>query len=92
VKESEEFLKQHGPFDMIFIDHVKGEYLADFLLLEQYGVIAKGSLIIGDNIIKPGAPDYLAHFNSSFTYESTLYHSYVEYCDVPDAVLVSKKL
>ena len=33
VKDAEEFIKAHGPFDMIFIDHWKTEYLQDFLLL-----------------------------------------------------------
>ena len=33
VKDAEEFIKANGPFDMIFIDHWKTEYLQDFLLL-----------------------------------------------------------
>lgn len=68
-------------------------YLPDFKLLEQYGVIKKGSVLIGDNIIFPvGCPDYLAYFKESKDYDSTLYHSYLEYCNKPDAVLISIKL
>ena len=29
IQTNEEFLKQHGPFDMIFIDHWKKLYLPD---------------------------------------------------------------
>lgn len=42
-----------------------------------YGIIPKGSVIIGDNIICPGAPDYLEYFKNNSDYKSTLYHSYV---------------
>lgn len=47
---------------MILVDHVKNLYLEDFKKLESYGVIKKGTLVIGDNIIAPGSPDYLAYF------------------------------
>ena len=74
---------------MVFIDHIKSLYLSDFLLLESFGVIKSGSLVVGDNIITPGCPDYLAHMKTNPNYKSVLYHSYVEYSDHPDAVLVS---
>jgi hypothetical protein len=45
--------------------------------------------VIGDNIICPGSPDYLQYFKENKNFQSTLYHSYVEYTDIPDAVLVS---
>ena len=74
------------------IDHAKGLYLSDFKLLEEYGVIKKGTLVLGDNIIYPGSPDYLEHFKGRNDYDSTMYHSFVEYSNVPDAILVSEKL
>jgi len=52
-------------------------YLDDFLKLEKYGVIKKGTIVIGDNIITPGSPDYLAHFKENSDYDSVLEHSYV---------------
>lgn len=52
----------------------------------------KGTVIVGDNIIYPGSPDYLAFFKQSELYDSTLYHSFVEYSDTPDAVLVSERI
>lgn len=47
---------------------------------------------MGDNIIYPGSPDYLAFFKQSELYDSTLYHSFLEYSDTPDAVLVSERI
>lgn len=47
-------------------------------------------MVVADNIIFPGAPDYLQHFRNNEQFDSTLYHAYLEYCDVPDAVLVSE--
>ncbi len=60
-------------------------------LIEGAGGIAKGTIVIGDNIIYPGAPDYLDYFKmiASDKYKSILYHSFLEYSSRPDAVLVS---
>lgn len=92
VSTLEETIKQNGPYDLIFIDHVKNLYLSDFIKLEEYGVIKKGTIVIGDNIIAPGSPDYLAHLKENEAYDSVLEHSYVEYCDIPDAILISEKI
>ena len=45
--------------DAIFIDHAKERYLPDLLLVENAGLLQKGSVLIADNVIIPGAPDYL---------------------------------
>ena len=70
-------METNGPFDAIFIDHVKGLYLDDYKLMLGYGIVPKGGVIIGDNIICPGSPDYWQYFKDSKDYNSTLYHSYV---------------
>lgn len=70
-------LKKEGPFDLIFIDHLKHLYMPDFKFLESEGLIRKGTVIVADNIIYPGSPDYLEHFKKNDLYDSTLYHSYV---------------
>ena len=36
-------------------------YLPDLLSLERLGLVAPGSLVLADNVLIPGAPDYLAH-------------------------------
>ncbi|PSC72400.1 catechol O-methyltransferase-like [Micractinium conductrix] len=45
----------------VFLDHCKPCYLPDLLSLERLGLVAPGSLVLADNVLIPGAPDYLAH-------------------------------
>ena len=77
---------------MIFIDHLKSLYLPDLKWLDAHGLIKKGTVVVGDNIISPGVPDYNQYFKESKQYNSILYHSNQEYVDVPDAVLVSERI
>lgn len=49
------------------------------------------TVVVGDNILYPGCPDYLQHLQLSNDYDSTLYHSYLEYSNYRDAVLISER-
>lgn len=76
--------------DLFFIDHVKGLYLGDFKLIEELGYLKKGSTIVADNVIFPGAPDYLKHIRQKKDiYKSTFNATTVEYSDIPDGVEVT---
>lgn len=95
VEQCGDFIKKNGPFDLILLDHHKDYYLPDFKFLEKAGAIAKGTLVLGDNIIYPGSPEYLEHFKTEALkdYKSILLHSFVEYTpNIKDAILVSEKL
>lgn len=50
---------------LLFIDHFKPLYVKDLKLSEHYGLVAPGSVLAADNVISPGAPDYLAYVRSS---------------------------
>ena len=77
-------------FDFIFIDHHKDAYLPDFKLLENVGLIKRGTMIVADNIIFPGAPDYVNYVRNNPHYTSTFHESTLEYeNDVRDGVEVS---
>jgi catechol O-methyltransferase len=77
-------------FDFIFIDHNSSNYLRDFMLLEQFGSIRSGTMIVADNVITPGAPDYLNYVRNNRNYKSKTYESTLEYRDdVPDGVEIS---
>ncbi|CAF0807737.1 unnamed protein product [Adineta steineri] len=77
-------------FDLIFIDHSKDLYLRDFKMLEDVGLIKSGTMIIADNVIYPGAPDYLEYVQNNPNYSTTLRESTREYDDnVRDAVAIS---
>ena len=80
-------------FDFIFIDHQKEYYLQDFKLLEHEGLIKRGTMVVADNVLMPGAPDYLRYIRNSPHYTSTIHQSHVEYSnDMVDGVEVSVRL
>ena len=51
--------------DLMFLDHFKPAYLADLKLCESLGLVAPGSVLAADNVIKPGNPPYLEYVRSS---------------------------
>ncbi|XP_038055895.1 catechol O-methyltransferase B-like, partial [Patiria miniata] len=75
--------------DFVFIDHWKKLYLRDLKLLESHGLLRKGTVILADNMIIPGAPDYLEYVQSSDKYQTELIHSTLEYSDMEDALAKS---
>jgi catechol O-methyltransferase len=95
VGESSEVLKtlqdkissQH--VDLFFIDHWKTLYLRDLKIIESMGMLKKGSVLVADNVIFPGAPDYLKYVRSSSSYKSKFNEAKVEYSEVADGVEVT---
>lgn len=67
--EFQDNLSKHGSsytsFDFIFIDHEKSLYVPDLRVLESLNLISPGTVIAADNIIMPGAPDYVEYVQSS---------------------------
>ncbi|KAG4255901.1 hypothetical protein FPRO04_11506 [Fusarium proliferatum] len=47
-----------GSVDMLFLDHVEDLYVADLQVAESLGLLKKGSHIVADNVLRPGAPEY----------------------------------
>ncbi|XP_063064797.1 catechol O-methyltransferase A [Engraulis encrasicolus] len=80
--------EQYGitTFDLVFLDHWKDRYLPDTRLLEECGLLRKGSILLADNVICPGTPDYLAYIRSSPRYESKYFKSHLEYTKVEDGL------
>ena len=77
-------------FDLVFIDHYKEVYLRDLKLLEDLQLIKPGTMIVTDNVIYPGAPDYLAYVRSHPNYTSTFHEGTIEYReDLTDGVEIS---
>lgn len=82
---------KHGvnTLDLVFVDHHKKHYLKDLKNIEQMGFLKPGSVVVGDNIWYPGAPDYLEYVQNHPNYDTTLHETHVEYSDTKDAVTVS---
>ncbi|XP_078524056.1 catechol O-methyltransferase-like isoform X2 [Lissotriton helveticus] len=73
-------------FDFVFIDHFKDAYTSDTQLLETCGLLKKGSVLVADNVIWPGAPEFLEYVRTSGRYDCTNYPSHVEYSKNEDAL------
>lgn len=79
-----------GAVDAVFIDHAKELYLRDLKNLEARDLLHVGSIIVGDNILFPGAPDYLAYVQSSPRYATVTHDTKLEYSsDARDMVAVT---
>ncbi|XP_054975348.1 catechol O-methyltransferase [Sorex araneus] len=72
--------------DMVFIDHWKDRYLPDLLLLEECGLLRKGTVLLADNVIYPGSPDFLAYVRGNSRFECTHFTSFLEYSQVVDGL------
>lgn len=82
-----------GCVDLLFIDHWKQLYLPHMRATEASKLLHRGSVIVADNIIFPGAPDYLAYMQASPAYATRVHEAHLEYkTDVRDAVAVSRVL
>ncbi|XP_034023189.1 catechol O-methyltransferase B [Thalassophryne amazonica] len=72
--------------DLVFLDHWKNCYLPDTKLLEECSLLRKGSVLLADNVICPGTPEYLEYVRNSERYTSRYYKSHLEYTMVEDGM------
>lgn len=76
--------------DLLFIDHVKVLYLSDLQLAISLNVLAPGCVVIADNVLTPGAPEYKDWVLNSPLFETKVIETFLEYSTtVPDELLVS---
>ncbi|MFC4604824.1 O-methyltransferase [Rhodococcus kronopolitis] len=84
-----------GSVDFVFLDHAKEAYLPDLLRIEDAGWLHPGSVVVADNVLTPGAPDYLAYLRGEEgrRWRTVPHRTHVEYQKVlPDLVLESTLL
>ncbi|KAG8455940.1 hypothetical protein GDO86_001947 [Hymenochirus boettgeri] len=72
--------------DFVFIDHWKDRYLIDTKMLEEFRVLREGSVLLADNVVYPGVPDFLQYVRTCGRYECTNYPSHVQYMNQEDAL------
>ncbi|XP_069785311.1 catechol O-methyltransferase A-like [Narcine bancroftii] len=72
--------------DFVFLDHWKESYTRDAKLLETCDLLRKGSVLLADNVICPGAPDYLEYIRHHSRYQSEYYPSHLEYTLAEDGL------
>lgn len=56
--------KSIGAVDYVLLDHRKNLYLPDLQTMEKLGLVVKGTLVVADNVIYPGTPEYLEYVGS----------------------------
>ncbi|XP_035634989.1 transmembrane O-methyltransferase homolog isoform X1 [Oncorhynchus keta] len=65
--------------DFVFMDHWKKCYRPDLQALEGSGLLGKGSVVLADNVLFPGAPNFLRHVRKSGLYEWKIHRATLEY-------------
>ena len=69
-----------GGADFVFMDHAKECYLPDLLAAERLGILRRGSVLVADNVVYPGAPGFLPHVQAAGgRYETRLLPAPFEY-------------
>jgi len=48
-------------------------------MLEEVGLIKSGTVIVADNVVIPGAPDYLEYIRNNPNYTTTLHEENLQY-------------
>eukprot|EP00897_Mesotaenium_endlicherianum_P010301 jgi/Mesen1/929/ME000118S00106 len=84
-----EGLKERGvtSLDFVFIDHHKDHYLSDLLALKESGLLKKGTVIVADNVLFPGAPAYLAHVREATDLKTVEHKTKSEYSTERDDIV-----
>ncbi|XP_038665155.1 catechol O-methyltransferase-like [Scyliorhinus canicula] len=72
--------------DFVFLDHWKDRYQPDTQLLEECGLLRKGCVLLADNVITPGAPEFLQYVRNNPRYTCTHYASNLEYTKLRDGM------
>ena len=79
-----------GRFDLVFLDHWKDLYRKDLQLIEEYGLIDTGSIVVADNVGELfGADAYLDYVRTCGRYTSENRATTIEYTSLPDAMEIS---
>jgi catechol O-methyltransferase len=87
-----ELKTKHGikAVDFVFIDHWKDMYLPDVKRLEQSGLLRPGSVVVADNVLFPGCPEYQDYMMKNTKFDSKFIKSKLEYNnEIEDGLLVS---
>jgi catechol O-methyltransferase len=84
-----------GQLDLLFIDHDKSAYLQDLQSILDRGWLHRGSIVVADNILIPGAPKYREYMRQQQgkLWNTVEHKAHGEYQTlVPDMVLESEYL
>ncbi|XP_022089167.1 catechol O-methyltransferase-like [Acanthaster planci] len=75
--------------DYLFIDHFGSQYLPDLERLEELHLLRKGTVIVADNVLFPGCPDYIKYVEGSNKFTTERFYCKVDGLGVQDAIAIS---
>uniref|UniRef100_A0A0G4G766 catechol O-methyltransferase n=1 Tax=Chromera velia CCMP2878 TaxID=1169474 RepID=A0A0G4G766_9ALVE len=85
-----ELKEKHRKIDFLFIDHLKHLYLPDLEFCLENDLLKSGAVVVGDNLIWPGAPDFKKFVvDRTDLFETEIREGKVEYLSWTDHVGVS---
>ncbi|OJJ50343.1 hypothetical protein ASPZODRAFT_149689 [Penicilliopsis zonata CBS 506.65] len=76
--------------DLLFLDHDESLYVPDLKVCEELQLLGTGSLIVADNMIRPGAPGYREYVRGHADWESWIIKGLVMPGEFGDEIEVSK--
>ncbi len=85
----------HGntSYSLIFLDHKKDLYLPDLKFLEDHGFIRAGTVVVADNVLYPGAPDFRDYVHEVGHYKTMEHKTFLEYqTEKRDVVTISRAI
>lgn len=56
--------------DLLFLDHVEDLYAQELKVAEELGILKKGGLVVADNVLRPGAPEYRKYVRNNPAYDT----------------------
>lgn len=59
-----------GDVDFVFLDHCEELYVQDLKICVVLGLLKSGSLVVADNVVRPGAPAYREYVRQNEKFES----------------------
>lgn len=59
-----------GSIDVLFLDHLEALYVKDLKAAEELGLLKAGALVLADNVVRPGAPDYVKYVRAHPRFQS----------------------
>ncbi|KAJ5171121.1 S-adenosyl-L-methionine-dependent methyltransferase [Penicillium coprophilum] len=76
--------------DLLFLDHVEDLYVADLKICEDLGLLKPSALVLADNVLRPGAPQYREYVRHHANMESWAVKGLIVPGDFEDELEVSR--
>ncbi|RKP12957.1 S-adenosyl-L-methionine-dependent methyltransferase [Piptocephalis cylindrospora] len=70
--ELQAILGSENPVDLFLLDHWKPSYVPDTQRLMELGLLRRGSLLIADNCLIPGAPEFVDYIQKAPEWNSKM--------------------